>query len=61
MMKDSHKVAVIILNWNGFNATVDCLESIKETTYKNYKIVLGDNTVGKLESIFIEHAGQNAG
>jgi GT2 family glycosyltransferase len=51
MIEQEPKVAVIILNWNGFNDTVECLESIKETTYKNYKIVLVDNGSEKSEGL----------
>ncbi len=36
-------VAIIILNWNGFDDTVECLNSLRQTTYGNYKIVLVDN------------------
>jgi len=37
------KTAVIMLNWNGFNDTVECLDSLKKQTYDNFKIVLVDN------------------
>ena len=43
MMEQEPKVAIIILNWNGFNDTSECLESIQKTTYQNYKVVLVDN------------------
>ena len=36
-------VYIIILNWNGYKDTIECLESLKKITYKNYKIVLIDN------------------
>jgi GT2 family glycosyltransferase len=36
-------VAIIILNWNGFDDTVECLRSLRQITYGNYKIVLVDN------------------
>lgn len=37
------KVAVIILNYNGFDDTVECLKSLRNLEYNNYKIVLVDN------------------
>lgn len=38
-----NSVAIIIVNWNNSKDTVDCIESIKRITYKNYKIFLVDN------------------
>ena len=38
------KVAVIILNWNGWKDTIECLESVFRNTYPNYKTVVLDNT-----------------
>jgi len=37
------KVSVIILNWNGWEDTIECLESLNQITYPNYDIVLIDN------------------
>lgn len=37
------KVYIIILNWNGLSDTVECLESLKKITYKNYKVIVVDN------------------
>jgi len=37
------KVAIIILNWNGKEDTIECLESLKHITYHNYEILLVDN------------------
>lgn len=42
-MKNSPKVTVVILNWNGKKDTVECLESLKQITYPNYEILLVDN------------------
>ncbi len=36
-------VAIIILNWNGKQDTLNCLESLKSIKYSNYEIVLVDN------------------
>jgi hypothetical protein len=37
------KVIVIILNWNGKEDTIECLDSLKHITYPNYEILLVDN------------------
>lgn len=37
------KVVIVILNWNGLNDTVECLESLKKITYPNYNIIVVDN------------------
>ncbi len=36
-------VSIIILNWNGFEMTMDCLNSLSQIAYENYKVVLIDN------------------
>ncbi|MBD3426745.1 MAG: glycosyltransferase [Candidatus Omnitrophica bacterium] len=58
-------VAIVILNWNGFDDTVECLESLRDTDYGNYQIVLVDNASdndegARLGSMFPEvHLIQN--
>jgi GT2 family glycosyltransferase len=37
------KVYVIVLNWNGKEDTLECLESLRTTDYDNYQVVLVDN------------------
>lgn len=37
------KVAVLILNWNGKEDTIECLASLKKSSYKNFRIFVGDN------------------
>lgn len=37
------KVAIIILNWNGWQDTIECLESLYQITYPNYQVVVVDN------------------
>ncbi len=37
------KVSIIILNWNGLDDTIECLESLKKITYPNYEVVVVDN------------------
>ncbi len=36
-------VSIIILNWNGKNDTIECLESLKKITYPNYTVIVVDN------------------
>lgn len=35
--------AILILNWNGWKDTVDCLKSLKALTTDNFFVMLGDN------------------
>ena len=37
------KVSIIILNWNGLEDTIECLESLKNITYPNYEVIIVDN------------------
>ncbi|WP_174590882.1 glycosyltransferase family 2 protein [Methanocella conradii] len=37
------KVVIIILNWNGWKDTIECLESLYQIGYSNYAIILVDN------------------
>lgn len=37
------KVYIIIVNWNGWKDTIECLESILRLEYANYRIVVCDN------------------
>ncbi len=40
---DTPRVFIIILNWNGLADTIECIESLAQITYYNYKIVIVDN------------------
>jgi GT2 family glycosyltransferase len=40
---DQGKVYVILVNWNGWQDTIQCLESVFKTTYPNYQVVICDN------------------
>lgn len=42
-MKNQPSVAIIIINWNGADDTIECLESIKKIDYPKHKIFLVDN------------------
>lgn len=39
----SPKVAVIIVNWNGLNDTISCLNSLFRINYQNYEAIVVDN------------------
>jgi GT2 family glycosyltransferase len=41
--KSQPKVTVIILNWNGKEATSECLDSIRNVRYQNFEVILSDN------------------
>ncbi|WP_242656389.1 glycosyltransferase [Desulfofundulus thermosubterraneus] len=53
-------VFIIILNYNGWQDTVECLESVQRLTYPNYRIVVIDNgsTDGSMEKIKAWAAGE---
>jgi GT2 family glycosyltransferase len=36
-------VAIIVLNWNGWRDTLECLESLFQINYPHYQVVLVDN------------------
>ena len=42
-MKHSARLAVILVNWNGSDDTLNCLESIHASTYQDYFVVVVDN------------------
>ncbi len=37
------KVAIILLNWNGWKDTIECLESLYQINYPNYDVIVIDN------------------
>lgn len=44
--KEYHKImhcSIILINWNGWTDTIECLESILKQDYKNIDIILIDN------------------
>ena len=40
---DYPKVSIIILNWNGWEDTIECLESLYQIDYPNYNVIVVDN------------------
>lgn len=47
------KVYIVILNWNGWKDTVECLESLFRSEYENYDVIVCDNgsTDGSIQRI----------
>ncbi len=43
MVKSNGKVYIIILNWNSYNDTIECLESLIESSYKDFQVIIVDN------------------
>ncbi len=55
-----NRVAIVVLNWNGIDDTLECLDSLQQQTYKNYSIVVIDNgskdgSVAKLKDYAANH------
>lgn len=46
------KVGIILLNYCNYNLTIDCIESIRQSTYQNYEIIVVDNNSP-------DHSGKN--
>lgn len=56
MNKTKPKVAIILLNWNGWKDTIDCIKSFEKVSYPNFQIIVVDNgssddSVNKLSKI----------
>jgi len=37
------KVYILLLNWNGWTDTIECLESVFRNSYPNYQVIVCDN------------------
>jgi len=65
-MKKEPSVAIIVLNWNGFEDTQECFNSLRQAGCANYTVILVDNGSennegGRLKELFPEiHLIQNA-
>jgi hypothetical protein len=42
-IQDNPKIAIVILNWNGYGDTSECIISLHKITYDNYQIIVVDN------------------
>lgn len=49
----SPRVWIVLVNWNGWRDTIECLESVLRQDYENYRIVVCDNASsdGSIEMI----------
>jgi GT2 family glycosyltransferase len=45
-MTSAPHVTIIVLNWNGKDDTLACLESLEQMTYPNYEVLIVDNGSG---------------
>ncbi len=55
-----NRVAIVVLNWNGIDDTLECLDSLQQQTYKHYSIIVVDNgskdeSVAKLKTYAANH------
>jgi GT2 family glycosyltransferase len=64
------QVACIILNWNGWRDTIDCLAALKECTYQNVTVIVVDNgssddSVARIQAaypyVLLLESGRNLG
>ena len=54
------KVSVITVNWNNFNDSAECLESLRKTTYPNFEVMVVDNgSVGDDVSLLKQRFGDS--
>ncbi|MBR3348952.1 MAG: glycosyltransferase family 2 protein [Solobacterium sp.] len=42
-MSGQPKVSIILVNYNGYQDTIDCLRSLREITYQNHEAIIVDN------------------
>lgn len=42
-MVEKSNVAIIIVNWNGYQDTIDCIKNLSKLKFDNYKLFLVDN------------------
>lgn len=71
MKKDYAKIAIILLNYNNYNDTINCIESLKKVDYPNFFVIVVDNNstndsfayLKKMENdkIKIINSGKNGG
>lgn len=62
MNEDQPEVYICVLNWNGWQDTVECLQSIFANSYTNYRVVVIDNdsqdhSVREIKQWFIDTYG----
>lgn len=55
LLKETPKVHVVLVNWNGLENTLECISSLKKTNYINLKIVVIDNGSKNKEATLIKN------
>lgn len=55
----SKKIAIILVNWNGYSYTNDCIHSLQNASYTGYDIIVVDNgsADGSAAKLQLEHPG----
>jgi GT2 family glycosyltransferase len=53
-MKETSRVLILIVNWNNYSDTKECLESLTQLTSDNYQVMLVDNGSGDNSSQLLE-------
>ena len=59
MNNRKNKVAVIILNYNALNNTIECLESLKKVPDSDYRVIVVDNGSDKNDAAVLEDKYKN--
>ena len=49
------KVSIVIVNWNSYEDTLDCIESISNIKYENHEIIIVDNGSTDCSGEQLEH------
>ncbi|MFH1386214.1 MAG: glycosyltransferase family 2 protein [bacterium] len=62
LIKNDPKVYIVILNWNGWQDTLECLESLQKLNYHNFQVIIVDNgsTDDSIAKISAWIAGKNS-
>ncbi|MBQ1194296.1 MAG: glycosyltransferase, partial [Lachnospiraceae bacterium] len=50
-MEKEPKVSIILVNYNGYQDTIECLKSLKESEYDNYEVIIVENGSKDYEKI----------
>ncbi len=58
-MTTEPKLTIVIVNWNGLEDTIECLESLIEIEYSNYNIIVIDNNSSSAEGERLKEKFEN--
>lgn len=58
-MKGTEKVAIILINWNSFELTDECIKSLNKVVYTNFDIIVVDNGSGDGSGDKLKSENQN--